>query len=126
MADGENAWNQTCYQRMAEAITLLQLIDPEPGDPGENELRNSQLGRDNHSMRQLSLQKERDLADNLAFLSVSTHDPCKVTAVCVEEDPSGEGLTVRMTANSGNMEEERKGFECIARTLERIALQGAS
>ena len=106
---------------MAENITLLQLLGSEPGEPGENEFRN---GSEDPSGRQLSLEKERDLVDNLAFLSASTYDPHRVTAVCVEEDPSGKSLTIRMAVNRGNLDEEKRAFRGIARIMERIAQQG--
>ena len=122
MAFPGHTWDQACCQRMAENITLVQLLDSEPGDPAENELP-SRL--EDTSAYQLSLEKERTLAEHLAFLSGSTPDPHRVTAVCIEEEPSGRSLTVRMAINNGSLDREKLAFERIARILERIALQGS-
>jgi len=122
MASLDPPWDQAGHQRMVENITMLQLLDAEPADPGENKLRSN---LEDESARQLSLEKERDLADHLAFLSASTHNPYRVTAVCIEEDTNGEGLTVRMAVNKGNLKNEKYAFERIAVILERIALQGS-
>lgn len=114
-------WDRASHRRMAENITLLQLLNSEPGEPGENEL----LTMKDAPAHQLSLEKERALADHLAFLSASTPDPYRVTAVCIEEDLTGKGLTVRMAVNKGSLDTEKRAFERIAVILERISLQGS-
>ncbi|MCJ1249856.1 hypothetical protein MMC30_007082 [Trapelia coarctata] len=121
MAGQNGAWDQGCRQRMAENITLLQLLDSEPGGPAENELP---TWFEDAAAHQLSLEKECGLADHLAFLSASTRDPYRVTAVCIEEDPSGIGLTVRMAVNKGSLDTEKCAFERVVVILARIALQG--
>jgi hypothetical protein len=73
--------------------------------------------------RVLTLEHEIEIADNLAFLSASTGDNDEVTAVCVEENPSGDGLRIRVASNSGSLEEVCSGFTKVATILEKAALR---
>jgi hypothetical protein len=45
-------------------------------------------------------------------------------AVCVEEDDSGEAVTIRIASNTGNLSELVKGFSRLAKVLEQAARRG--
>lgn len=82
------------------------------------------LPSNSDSTRQLTIERERDLADCFAFLSARTDDMMKVMAVCVEEDLDHAGLTIRMAANTGPLTDVEKGLRNIAILLETASLRG--
>ncbi len=61
---------------------------------------------------------------HLAFLSATTDDNLKVMAVSVDEDESGEAITVRVASNTGDLSESRDGIERLGRILEQAARRG--
>lgn len=124
MAVQRKPWDRTHYRRLTENINLLRLISEEPGTPTENHLRDIEQRQEEAPTRQLTIERERDLADNLAFLSCHVNNPHAVPAICVEEHPGGEGLTIRMASNTGDMRPVKDGFKRIAILLERVATQG--
>lgn len=119
-------WGGVSRKVLAENITLLGLLNREPEKPMENPLPPHLLTETESTSRQLSIERERDLVDSLAFLSAWSDDPEKVMAVCVEENQDSEGLTIRMASNRGNLEPVKKGFTIIASILERAAAKGKS
>ena len=64
--------------------------------------------------RKLTIERETEIVDNLAFLSTSTDDPNRVMAVCLEEDPGHYRLVIRMASNTGILDEVEEGFNEIA------------
>jgi hypothetical protein len=76
------------------------------------------------SSRVLSLRREKELVEILAFLSATTDDPSKIVALCVEESQNGKALAVRMAVNNGGLVNVKEGFEKMARILERVATHG--
>ena len=77
---------QSC--KIKENIALLRMLVTEPERPVENPAPHNLAERNYADLRQLSFRRERDLVDDLAFLSASSEDPEKVMAVCVEENPN--------------------------------------
>jgi len=77
------------------------MLDCTPTEPNRNRLEDNYDNNEDNDGEQdrdtevkiLTLQQESDLAETLAFLTAFNDDPKKVTAVCVEQDHSGEGLT---------------------------------
>lgn len=59
--------------------------------------------------------------ENLAFLSATTHDSARVTAVCLEEARDRRGCTIRLTSNNGDIDEVVRGFKLMAKILEQAA-----
>lgn len=118
---GSSSWGGVSREILMENITLLWLLNREPEKPAENPVPQQLLKETESTSRRLTIERERDLVDNLAFLSASTDDPRKVMAVCVEEDQGTEGLTIRMATNKGDLERVKKGFTRIATILERAA-----
>lgn len=74
----------------------------------------------------LSLRREKELVEILAFLSATSDDPGKVMALCVEECQNGNALVIRMATNNGGLVNVKEGFEKMARILERASTQGPS
>jgi hypothetical protein len=105
-------------QRLLDNITLLWTLNEVPDIPRENLLPES-----SDAVRQLSIERERDLADNIAFLSARTDDMQMVMAVCVEEDLDQAGLTIRMAANTGSLTDVEDGLKNMAKMLEKAALR---
>lgn len=107
---------QKIQKRLVENITLLWAMCEIPDLPKENKLHSSHDER-----RQLSLDREQQLVDNFAFISASTDNMLRVMAVCIEEDPDQNGMTIRLASNTGDLSPVIQGFKDIARTLEQAS-----
>jgi hypothetical protein len=106
-------------KRLLQNITLLWTLNQIPETPRENQLVS---GTDR--THRLTVERENEIVANLAFLSATTKDYLKVMAVCVEEDDSGEAVTIRIASNTGNLSELVKGFSRLAKVLEQAARRG--
>ena len=116
-------WDRETYIQLRENVILLERLSKEPERPTENPL--PQLSSQPQGpVRQLTFQRERDLVDNLAFISASSDDSKKVVAVCIEEHSNGQGSSIRVAINDGDISELSTGLKRIARTLERAATRG--
>ena len=80
-------------------------------------------GQQQHN-RVLTLKHERDIVNNLSFLSAITSDPDKVMALCIEESYGGEEISIRIAANTGDLERLKMGIQRMARVLEAEAAYG--
>ena len=109
---------QMLQQRLVENSTLLQALCKIPEVPKENQIYHS-----HDEGRQLSWDRERQLADVFAFISAWTDDSARVMAVCVEENPGKTGMTICLASNSGDLSHVMQGFNDIARTLEQASLR---
>ena len=103
----------------ANAANCQPPLDPERGPemPKENALHSGI-----HTTRRMSISREKEIASNLAFLSATSDDCLKMMAVCVEEHRNGEGTTIRITSNTGDLSEVTNGFAsrgagCAARSV---------
>ena len=112
---------QKVQKRLVENVTLLWALCEVPDLPKENKLNGSDDRR-----RRLSLHRERQLVDSFAFLSAATDNMYRVMAVCIEEDPGGDGMTIRLASNTGDLAFVTQGFNDIARTLEHASLRSTS
>lgn len=117
------AWGRVSGQRLRENVTLLWLLGQEPEKPAESPIPQG-VWEDASSWRQLTVERERDLVDTLAFFSASSDDPEKVIAVCVEEQKDGQSMTIKIAANSGDMEPRKEALERIVSMLEHVASEG--
>jgi len=106
-------------KRLIENIALLWTLSQVPENPKENHLVSG-----TNKTHRLTLERENEIVGNLAFLSATTDDNQKVMAVCVEEDESGEAITIRVASNTGDLAEIAKGFETLGRILEQAARRG--
>lgn len=111
--------SQITRRRLIETITLLWTLTEVPEQPKENKL---DCGND--EAKQLTTEREKQLADSFAFISASTDDMLRVMAVCIEEDPDQGGMTIRLASNTGDLSRTIEGFKGIARTLQKAALKG--
>ncbi len=75
-------------------IALLACLNDSPGSPGES--AESGFRKDG---RILDLAAERKLTSTLGCLSGISDHPGSVMAVCVEESPQGENITIRLAVN---------------------------
>ena len=111
----------TSYRNLMEVIVLLYMLNQFP----ENERGNQQpQGLPMSSLYQLPLQCEKEVVDNLAFLSATTNDSTRVTAVCLEESADHRSCIIRLASNTGNLDEVAHGLEHVARVLQQAASRG--
>lgn len=113
----------TSHKSLMEAIALLYMINQCPESPRDNQPPQSLTSLS--ASYQLPLQREKEIVDNLAFLSATTNDSTRVMAVCLEEDRGRDSCTIRLTSNTGDLHEVVNGFNHMARILERAASRGS-
>lgn len=102
------------HQALNEDILLLRMLGPEPINTCYY------LAHDQVSRRpRLSFQREKDLVEALAFLSATSEDPERVTAVCIEEDLEHEACIIRLASNKGSLADVIAGFEGMAAILRK-------
>lgn len=117
-------WGTVSHQRLKENITLLWLLGREPGEPAENHIPQRLREETLSFSRRLTIERERDLVDTLAFISASSEGPEDVIAVCVEEHEGQEGMTFRVAANRGDLQPRIDALRRIASILECVASEG--
>lgn len=106
-------------QELLRSTTLFQSLNKVP-EPPKNNVFSSGID----SSYRLSASREKEIASNLAFLSATSDDNLNVMAVCVEEHPQKDGITIRVASNSGELTEVVNGLKNIARILECAARRG--
>ena len=111
---------------LRENISLLSLFPGAPSGPKQNDLEQFKRNSNDLDRHRLTIEQERDLADNLAFLAATTDDPLKVTAVAIEESSSDSDITIRLAVNSGKIDKVQIGFENIFRLLKETSLNGGT
>ena len=111
---------QKINKRIAEHSALLSSLLTVPGPEQECDLPPESEGY------QLSVGREKQLADSLAFLSATKDDGYKVMAVAVEEHLDKNGMTIRLASNSGDLSGIKSGFQNIADILMRAAARSES
>lgn len=83
--------------RLAENVALLSLLDNVPQPPPS--YFTAPIADGPEATRTLSLGDESTLASGLVFIAGISKQPNHVAAVCVEESPEEEGLTIRLAIN---------------------------
>ena len=116
------ASKDTFDKSLVEAIALLYTINQCPESPKDNQP--SKTITNLSASYQLPLQREKEIVENLAFLSATTNDSTRVMAVCLEQARSRKSCTIRLTSNTGDLEETVNGFNRMAKILERAASRG--
>lgn len=104
--------------RIAENAALLSCLTEQVAAPEEN----THATRDTATA--FTLRRETQIVDHLAFISSTKDDPNGVTAVCMEIDRDGAGVTFRLAANSGCLSHIVRGFQGIADIMMRAARHG--
>jgi hypothetical protein len=107
-----------------ETIVILWTLNEVPG--GSEVHQTPRASAECSRIRQLTFNREKGLVEILAFLSGTTDDPAKVMAVCVEESPTGDGLTIRLASNSGDFSHVLDSFRRIAKIIEQSSKRGSS
>jgi hypothetical protein len=107
------------HQQLRKSIDRLRSLNEVVEPPKENETV-PQIG----SAHRISVEREREIASSLAFLSATSDDNLNVMAVCIEEHPDGKGCTIRIASNSGEVSEAMDGFKELAKILEQAARRG--
>lgn len=110
--------SKTTRQQLEGSISYLGKLNQVPEKPKENVLFSK------GSTHQLSISRENEISSNLAFLSAFSDDGLKVTAVCIEEDPNGKGITFRIASNTGDLSEVTNGLRALTMSLEQAARRG--
>jgi hypothetical protein len=110
------------HQTLAEDIALLYMIDCVPEPPARNSPPAAflEVKAENGA---LTLKQECDIVEAIAFISATSDDPDKVTAVCIEQHLDPIGMTVIMAANTGNLESVKAGLQRIFGILKAISSQ---
>ena len=109
----------TTRQKLQQSISLLQGLNEVPELPKENDPVSK--GDTTH---RLSISREKEIASNLAFLSAISDNSQRIMAVCIEESPSGDGITIRVASNMGDLSVVTRGFEMLGKSLEQAARRG--
>ncbi|OBT73219.1 hypothetical protein VF21_08713 [Pseudogymnoascus sp. 05NY08] len=112
----------TTRSQLRQSIDSLYTQYEVPESPTKNPINSktaSELIGD--QSRRLNFSQEKDIASNLAFLSATSDDSCKIMAVCVEEHSNGEGITIRIASNSGDLSVVKAGFIKVGEILEQAA-----
>ena len=99
-------------KRLLQNTTLLWTLNQIPEKPRENHLVST-----TDTTHRLTVERENEIVANLTFLSATTKDYLKVMAVCVEEDESGQAITIRVASNTGDLSELVKGFSRLAKSV---------
>lgn len=105
--------------QLQQTISSLWELNEVPEVPVEN-----LVALEEDSTRRLSIAREKEIASNLAFLSATSDNSLKVMAVCVEENNNGEGVTIRIASNTGDLSAVTSGFTMLATILEQAARRG--
>lgn len=111
MADPRIEVYDQLRRRAVEDATLLWSLIEVPAVPRESALA------PRASAWKLPPNREKQLADDFAFIVCSRDDPNEVKAVCVEEHQDGKGITVRMAANTGDLSRTVQELQTIANVL---------
>lgn len=101
---------------------LRNTVNGMHGIPGPPEERRLRAAAD--PMHQLPIDRESEIASNLAFLSATSDDNTQIMTVCLEEHTSRIGMTIRLAANTAVLEEVVDGFKSLTRILEGAAQRG--
>jgi hypothetical protein len=110
--------SSTTWAQLQGSIDRFAKLNQVPEKPKENILRL----RD--SVRRLSIAREKEIVNNLAFLSATSDNSLRVMAVCLEEHVNGTGITIRIASNTGDLREVISGFKTLASSLEQAARRG--
>ena len=112
----------TSHKSIMEAIASLYMINQCPESPKENQPPQNLTTVS--ASYQLTLQREKEIVDNLAFLSATKNDSNRIMAACLEEAFDHKSCIIRLTSNTGDLNEVVNGFNHMARILERAASRG--
>lgn len=105
-------------KRLAENVAFLSILNPTPSLPSSN--ATPAAANTTGPVRILSFERERSLASGLAFLSGISNGSNHVTALCVEEQPGKDGITLVLAINKAQPPEEENMLKTIQQGLQGI------
>jgi hypothetical protein len=110
-------------ETIRDATVLLSFLNKEPGEPGDSSLEEYAARQPvgETSCRSLTLQREYEIAETLAFLLGTSDDPTKVAALCIQENTSSPYLTIRIATNSGVSDCLLDHFKGMVKALQEAA-----
>lgn len=101
------AWNAV-RQRTVENATMLCAFTENPEAPKGNRITVP------HGNWTLSVEHERQLAEDLAFISSYRDCSDEIMAVCLEEGVDRRSLLVRVASNKGNLQRVVDNLQAVA------------
>lgn len=105
-------------QRAMESATLLWSLDEVPENPKEN-IPAGGIGTFN-----LPVDREKQLADDLAFIASSEDDSKRIVAVCMEEQSNNGGVVIRVASNVGDVENTARNLQRVADSMSEASHRG--
>ncbi|KAL9604450.1 MAG: hypothetical protein Q9179_001839 [Wetmoreana sp. 5 TL-2023] len=100
-------------------VSLAQASNSVPADARDYSLTDweSRHPNDSNAQRRLSLDDERRIADDLAYIAASREGGEAVSAVTLEEQVKSPGLTVRLAANRSIPKQVPEQLKAVFRFL---------
>jgi hypothetical protein len=91
-------WNSSVTrEHLLQKISLLAILASVRDHPKQHVLISPPGGRSS-----LTIEQEREIVSNLAFLSSRSKNSKRVVAIGIEEDHDGQGMVIRMAVNGGD------------------------
>jgi hypothetical protein len=113
-------WNSTVTrEHLLQKISLLSILESVRDHPKQHML----ISPPGWSSS-LTIEQEREIVSNLAFLSSRSKNSKRVVAIGIEEDHDGQGMVIRMAVNGGDKDipHTEEGLQQISRILWHPAL----
>jgi hypothetical protein len=115
-------WNSSVIrEQILQKISLLAILESVRDHPKQHTLI-SPPGR----RSSLTIEQEREIVSNLAFLSSRSKNSKRVVAIGIEEDHDGQGMVIRLAVNGGDKDisHTEEGLKQISILLEQASRRG--
>ncbi|KAF8853841.1 hypothetical protein BDZ45DRAFT_677402 [Acephala macrosclerotiorum] len=112
-------WNSSVTrEHLLQKINLLAILESVRDHPKQHVLISPPGWRSS-----LTIEQEREIVSNLAFLSSRSKNSKRVVAIGIEEDHDGQGMVIRMAVNGGDQDipYAEEGLKQISRILEQAS-----
>jgi hypothetical protein len=113
--------SSTTREHLLQKISLLAILESVRDHPKQHMLVETPGRRSS-----LTIEQEREITSNLAFLSSRSKNSKRVVAIGIEEDHDGQGMIIRMAVNGGDKDisHTEEGLVQISRILEQVSRRG--
>jgi hypothetical protein len=115
-------WGSTITrEHLLQKLCLLAMLESVRDVPKEHIL----VSRPDRGSS-ITLDQEREIASNLAFLSSRSKNSKRVIAIGIEVDPDGQGMVIRMAVNGDDKDipHLQEGLKHISTILEQVSRRG--
>ena len=102
---------------LARNVAVLYALNEVPGRDQACEISETEGDGNNR----LPLLREKELAEDFAFLCATSDSPEEVRAVAIEPQVDGTGILVRVASNTGDLDHVVRGLQAIGYELEVAA-----